>query len=111
MERSRVNDKESAGDQRIYHVPNPDSEKGGHFFTFHFLASLILCIVEMKNESSILDRRKRKKSLDFKCHLSGKECLAFDNFAKLCTVHFLSTMSLPSTSKDLNSCPCITPKS
>ena len=39
MERSRVNDKESAGDQRIYHVPNPDSEKGGHFFTLHFLAA------------------------------------------------------------------------
>ena len=60
MERSRVNDKESAGDQRINHVPNPDSEKGGHFFTLTFPCSLILCIVEMKNESSILDRRKGK---------------------------------------------------
>ena len=82
MERCRVNDKESAGDQRIYHdVSNPDSKKGGSFLYPPFPCSLILCIVEMKNESSILDRRKRKKSLD----MAGKECLAtilvFDNFS------------------------------
>ena len=39
---------------------NPDSEKGGSFFNPPFPCSLILCIVEMKNESSKLDRRKGK---------------------------------------------------